>query len=126
MATQLALVTKNDLAGTSVADAHFDQPGKRSPRTAMNAALSAVNGLISGIATIPLGADTVTVSAATLAALVPGLHGGSPVQLTINEAAEDGTLFRLRYTWSTDDLVIDGNANATADVDVRFSVDTRA
>lgn len=122
MATALPLMSKNDVAGTGIADGHFDQPGKQSARTAINAGLGAVNGLITGTATIGTGVDTVTVTAATLG----GAFGGSPVQLTINEAAEDATLFRLRYTWSTDDLVIDGNANATADVDVSFSVDTRA
>lgn len=126
MATALTLLTQNDVAGTGIADGHFDQPGKQSARDAINAPMTALNGLITGIATIGNGTDTVTVSAATLAALVAGAHGGSPVQLTINEAAEDATLFRLRYTWSTNDLVIDGNANATADVDVSFSVDTRA
>lgn len=122
MATTLPLLTKNDVAGTSVSDVHFDQPGKQSARAAINAALGAANGLITGTATILNTTDTITVLAATLG----GTFGGSPVQLTINEAAEDTTLFRLRYVWSGDDLVITGNANATADVDVTFSVDTRA
>ena len=121
MATALTLLTRDDVAGTSLADCHYESK-TQTARGAVNAALGAANGLVSGSAQIAIAASSVTVNAAALG----GSYGGKPVYVAINEATEDTTLFRLRYAWSGNDLVIHGNANATAIVDVTYMVDSRA
>ena len=121
MATALVTLTKEDVAGSGIADAHFEARSIN-PRDAINAALGAANALVSGAAIIALGNAAITITAATLG----GSYGGKPVFVAINEATEDTTLFRLRYSWTGNDLVISGNANATAAVDVTFLIDARA
>lgn len=75
------------------------------------------SGIISGTATIPIGADSVTVAMGAFVA-------GSPAVATVMQAASDATLTHIEHTgWDgSDDLVIEGNANATAAVTVAYVV----
>lgn len=87
----------------------------------LNELIDALNGMVTGQATIAAASASVTVLAATLG----GLYGGSPVMATLNTV--DGTLTQLLSAeWSSNDLVLTGNAAATGDVVVTYQVDTRA
>lgn len=77
--------------------------------------------LVGGTATIMATEAAATVTAATLR----GAYGGKRVLLQI-QGAEDDTLTAVYPSWSDDDLVITGNAVATADVTVTYVVDTRS
>lgn len=120
MATTLPTLTRDDVAGSGIADGHFDSKNQ-SARAAINAGLTGLNGLISGTTQIALGQAAKTVTAATLG----GNYGGKPVLVTLNTV--DATLTSvLTAVWSGNDLVITGNAAATAAVTVSFLIDNRS
>ena len=115
MVTALTQMTAQEADGTGLDPAHSGGLAK------INAAIAALNLIKSGVGVIAIGAKTVTIAAATIG----GSFGGKPASAMLTFV--DGTLTgTLTAAWSGHDLVITGNANATAETAISWTVDGRA
>lgn len=118
MATDLTLMTTQQADGTGLAAAHSGG------HATFNAALTALNAQRSGVAVIALGVAAVTLLAAVIDPS-GATYAGKPAFAVMGEV--DGTLTTiLSCVWVANDLVITGNANATAESTIFWFVDGRA
>lgn len=107
-------------ADSSEADAETAETHAETAQAAAEAALAAL------LAAFRTGTITIAQGAASGTATGLGAYNGKPVFAMINQAAADTTLTKLvRAHIASGTLTVQGDANATAAVTVRYFIDAR-